>query len=62
MNKYTVYFTIYGKKLKTQVTADSEAQAKQIVINNLTFVKIKKDTPPISDDDFMNNFKNIFHI
>jgi len=43
MRNYKVYFEIYGKKILVKVTAKSEEQAKEKVINNLKFNKIEKD-------------------
>jgi len=44
-NNYSVYFEIYGKKMKSKVLADSVEDAKQQVIDKIVFHKI------VSDDD-----------
>ncbi len=38
---YTVYFEIYGKKLKTKVSAKSQDDAKQLIRNQIIFHKIE---------------------
>lgn len=39
---HTVYFEIYGKKLKAEVGASSAEEAKRKIINRLKFIKIVK--------------------
>lgn len=39
---FTVYFTAFGRKLKTKVLAMSPEQAKQKVIQKITFDKIEE--------------------
>jgi hypothetical protein len=41
MNEYTLYFSLYGKKMKTTVSASSEQEAKQIVRDKIVFHKIE---------------------
>lgn len=55
-NRYTIYFEIYGKKLKTSVVAKSEKDAKLKVIEKLNFIKVVKET----DYDIPEGFKDIF--
>ena len=40
---YTVYFEIFGKKMKTTVYASSVAEAKQRVMDKIIFHKIEAD-------------------
>ena len=42
--KYTVYFEIYGKRMKTTVEAATAAQAAQIVRDRLRIIKVEDDT------------------
>jgi type II secretory pathway component PulF len=42
MNEYKIYFEIFGKKLKTTIFADSENEAKQKLLNKITWHKIEK--------------------
>jgi len=42
MNQYDVYFTIFGKKLKVQIDANSEQNAIQTIKDKIVFNKIKK--------------------
>ncbi len=39
MKKYEIYFTLYGKNLKTTVFAESEELAYETIRNNLVFHK-----------------------
>jgi 1-deoxy-D-xylulose 5-phosphate reductoisomerase len=41
MRNYTVYFEIYGKKMKTTVMANNEEEAKDFVKNKIVFYKIE---------------------
>lgn len=38
---YDVFFELYGKKMKATVMAESENEAKQIVISKLIFHKVE---------------------
>ena len=42
--KYTVYFEIYDKRMKTTVEATTEAQAEQIVRDRLRIIRVEDDT------------------
>jgi hypothetical protein len=53
MKTYNIYFEIYGKKMKTVIKANSEQEAKEIIKNNIKFIKIV----PENNIDFL---KNIF--
>lgn len=44
MKEYTVYFEIYGKKMKVTVKAFNEAGAKLIVANELKFHKVEEQS------------------
>ena len=54
MKEYDVYFSIYGKKLKTTVLAPNEGEAMEYVRSKLLFHKI---TP--KQDDHLEQLKNI---
>jgi hypothetical protein len=56
MENYTVYFEIFGKKLKTTILAESEEKAKQEIFNKIIFYKIEKDD---KNNDIFNNIMNI---
>lgn len=54
MNKYIVYFEIYGKKMKTVVMAKNEQHAVQIVKDKIILHKVE----PISlEADFKQHDK-----
>lgn len=55
MKTYKIYFEVYGKKMKTVINANSEAEAKELVKNKIKFIKIE----PENNIDFL---KNIFGI
>ena len=40
--RYTVYFEIFGKKMKTDVDASSEAEAKEKVSARMIFHRVEK--------------------
>ena len=56
MKKYTVYFEIFGKKLKVTVEAATRLEAMEYVKSQLMFHKVE-DVTPWSDDEVMNFFK-----
>lgn len=43
MKRYTVYFEIYGKKMKTTVEAIAPEVAREIVKNKLVVLKIEEN-------------------
>lgn len=42
--KYTVYFEIYGKHMKTDVEATTATQAAQIVRDKLRIIRVEDET------------------
>ena len=40
--KYTVYFEIYGKKLKATVEASDEKDAKYVIMKKIIFHKVEE--------------------
>lgn len=56
MYKFKVYFELFGKKMKTEVLAINETQAKEIILSKVKFIKVKM----IEDNgimDFLNGFR-----
>lgn len=51
MNNYTVYFEIFGKKMKVEIKAKSKQQAEEIIKSKIIFHKIEDNTIP----DFLND-------
>lgn len=49
MEEYTLYFEIYGKKMKTKVFAESESEAKQKIIDKITWHKVESQRNPTVD-------------
>lgn len=48
MKNYTVYFEIYGKKMKTKVLAETKKDAENQIKSKIKFHKVVKD----KNDDF----------
>lgn len=40
---YTVYFTVFNKKMKTTILAESEEEAKQKILSKVIFDKITEN-------------------
>ena len=49
MKNFTIYFEVYGKKLRTTIMAENEENAKQIIKDKIIFHKVEK-----SKDDYFN--------
>ena len=45
--RYNVYFEIFGKKLKAGISATSEQDAKQQVMNRIKFYKVEPVNPTL---------------
>jgi len=71
--EYIIYFEIFGKKMKTIITASNKPQAKELLIKKIIFHKIIinndqkiKDIDDTMSDDFikgddeLNNLMNMF--
>jgi hypothetical protein len=59
MKNYTIYFEIYGKKMKTTVMAENEEKAKELVIRKIIFHKVEKSKDEFNEaidmmDDMLN--------
>jgi hypothetical protein len=54
LNKYTVYFELFGKKMKTDVEARNEEHAKGIVKSKIIFHKVQ-----LNPLDFLKNMFGI---
>ncbi|WP_373399678.1 hypothetical protein V8V91_08475 [Algoriphagus halophilus] len=50
MKQYTVYFEIFNKKLKANVMAKSEEDAKQKIREKISFHKVEEN----QDEDWKN--------
>jgi hypothetical protein len=58
MKQFTVYFELYGKKMKTTIYSDNELQAKADIRNAVKFYKVV-EVPP-SGDEMFESLKDIF--
>ena len=57
MKTYTVYFEIFGKKMKTTLKAESELQARVDIRNSITFHKVVEQMP---EGQMFERLKDIF--
>lgn len=63
MKTWTVYFEIFGKKMKTDVEADSFYAAQCKVKDKIIFHKtIEKSSQPETLDEAMDKLKDLFGI
>lgn len=63
MKSYTLWFELYGKKMKTTVDAYTEEDAIKIIKNKIIFHKIEKQKT-VTDDitDAFNNIMDMFNL
>jgi hypothetical protein len=54
MNNYTIYFEIFGKKMKTEINAQSEVQAIEALKEKILVYKVEETA--------LQKIKNIFGI
>jgi hypothetical protein len=57
MKKYTIYFEIFGKKMKAHITAKSKDSAINQLKDKIVIHDIKAN-----DDEILTHLKNIFGI
>jgi len=62
MKDYTVFFEVFGKKLKVTILAENEAKAKQSVLDKIKFHKVEVSKTEFNEapdlmTDFLNGFK-----
>lgn len=50
MKQYTVYFELFGKKMKTTVAANSEEDAKYLIMGKIIWHKVESEPANINDD------------
>ena len=61
MKKFKVYFEIFGKKMKTSITANSREEAKQLLMKKIIFHKVELDEDfKFQDDDVLDFLKGTF--
>jgi hypothetical protein len=56
MNTYTVYFEIFGKKMKVEVKAVSQDAARNVVRQKLIFHKVVLEETDRTVEELMNLF------
>jgi hypothetical protein len=68
MKDFEISFELFGKKMRTTISATNESNAKKIILDKIIFHKIVVKNDNNSDDylnDFMGNdetFKNLMDI
>ena len=55
---YTVVFEFFGKKMRTKVTAENEAEVRYLILGKVKFHSIEVDKQ--SGDDVLNNLMDMF--
>lgn len=55
MKDYTIYFEIFGKKMKTVITASSEDKARELLRYKIIVNKVE-----VGKDNMLDNLKNMF--
>lgn len=61
MNEYTIYFEIFGKKMKYICMAESESEAKQMLYSKIKFERIESE-PITNDSDEVDFIKQLLDI
>lgn len=61
MKEYTIYFEVFGKKMKINVNALSEEMAKDIVKDKIVFYKVEEVVKDTSMDDAIKWFNDLFN-
>lgn len=56
MKKITVYFELFGKKMKTEVFAENNTQAMNVVKNKIIFHKFEEEKIKNPIEDFLKGF------
>lgn len=66
MKNYTIYFEIFGKKMKFTTLAESKNDAINILKNKINIIKINEGTSEGinegTNNDMLNNLKDLFGI
>lgn len=55
---FTVYFEVFGKRMKTEVLANDKEDARYLVLGKVIFHKIEENKQ--SSDEVVNNLKDMF--
>ena len=57
---FTVYFEVFGKRMKTEVMAKDEAEARYLIMGKIIFHKIEERQQ--SGDEVLNNLRDMFRM
>lgn len=61
MKEFTIYFEIFGKKMKTNIFALTEERAKDRLRNMIVFHKVEQVPEKGMNGDFIDHFSRIFN-
>ena len=56
--KFEVYFEMFGKRMKTEVLAEDEAEARYLILGKVVFHKI--ETAKQTGDEVVSNLRDMF--
>ena len=59
MKKFIIYFEVFSRKMRIEIEANSEVEAKKILQDRIIFHKIE-EVPKNELNDLFESFKNIF--
>ncbi len=63
MKNYTIYFEIYGKRMKTDVMAENEEKAKELIKSKIIFHRVEKPKDEFNDaKDMMDDIFNLLGV
>lgn len=61
MKMFKVYFEIFGKKMKTSISAKNKEEAKQLLMKKIVFHKVEVDNDfALQDEDVLDFLKGAF--
>jgi len=60
MKTYTVYFELFGKKMKYEVNADSERDAMEKIKSKIIFYKVKEVSRFTGDKEIDDIMEKLF--
>lgn len=61
MNQYTIYFEIFGKKMKHTIFAFDQQQAVRLLKEKIVLHKVEQVPDKTKSDKFVDEFHKIFN-
>jgi hypothetical protein len=62
MKKFKIYFSIFGKKMVTEIIADTENEAKRELMDKIIFHKIEAEILSREDEKMLEYLKRLFNM